>query len=169
MKLIKPDEKYAESYYRAAEIYKEKGIKSYEFFEGSFEELVEYTKGMEEGENLPEGWVPATCLWFVNEQEFFGEVSIRHELTENLKRLGGHVGYGVRCDKWGQGIGTEMLCQAIHYIKKHLPLKRILITCKDDNYGSIAVIEKNGGILQDKIENVVEGQKRLTRRYWIEV
>lgn len=48
-------------------------------------------------------------------------------------------------------------------------MKKILLTCKDDNYGSIAVIEKNGGVLQDKIENVVDGKKRLTRRYWIEI
>jgi predicted acetyltransferase len=50
-----------------------------------------------------------------------------------------------------------------------LPLKKVLLTCKDDNYGSIAVIEKNGGVLQDKIEDVVNGEKRLTRRYWIEI
>ncbi len=79
------------------------------------------------------------------------------------------MGYGVRYDKWGQGIGTEMLRQAIFYIRENLPLKKILLTCKDDNYGSIAVIEKNGGGLQDKIENVVDGKKILTRRYWIEI
>lgn len=169
MKLIKPNKKYAESYYRAAEIYKEKNIKLYEFFDIPFEQIAEYTENMEKGKNLPKGWVPATCLWFVDEQDFLGEISIRHELTENLERLGGHIGYGVRYEKWGQGIGTEMLRQGILYIRENLPLKKVLLTCKDDNYGSIAVIEKNGGVLQDKIEDVVNGEKRLTRRYWIEI
>lgn len=169
MKLIRPDKKYAESYYRAAEVYKEKNIKLYEFFDMPFDQIAAYTENMEKGKNLPKGWVPATYLWFVDEQEFLGEISIRHELTENLKRLGGHVGYGVQYDKWGQGIGTEMLRQTLLYIKKNLPLKKILLTCKDDNYGSIAVIEKNGGVMQDKIEDVVNGEKRLTRRYWIEI
>lgn len=169
MKLIKPDKKYADSYYRAVEEYRENNIKLYEFFDMPFKEIAQYTDDMEKGKNLPKGWVSATCLWFVDEQEFLGEISIRHELTENLEKLGGHVGYGVRYDKWGQGIGTEMLRQAILYIRENLPLKKILLTCKDDNYASIAVIEKNGGVLQDKIENVADGKKRLTRRYWIEI
>ena len=100
MKLIKPDKKYADSYYRAVEGYKENNIRLYEFFDMPFEKIVKYTDDMEKGENLPKGWVPATCLWFVDEQEFLGEISIRHELTENLEKLGGHVGYGVRYDKW---------------------------------------------------------------------
>ena len=44
MKLIKPNKKYAESYYRAAEIYKEKNIKLYEFFDMPFEQIAEYTE-----------------------------------------------------------------------------------------------------------------------------
>ena len=40
----------------------------------------------------------------------------------------------------------------------------ILITCDDDNIGSCRIIEANGGILQDKIDN---GRGVLTRRYWI--
>jgi predicted acetyltransferase len=39
-----------------------------------------------------------------------------------------------------------------------------LITCDDDNIGSQKVIEANGGILQDKINNQ---RGVLTRRYWI--
>ena len=96
MKLIKPDKKYADSYYRAVEGYKENNIRLYEFFDMPFEKIAKYTDDMEKGQNLPNGWVPATCLWFVDEQEFLGEISIRHELTENLEKLGGHVGYGVR-------------------------------------------------------------------------
>ena len=121
MKLIKPDKKYADSYYRAVEGYKENNIRLYEFFDMPFEKIVKYIDDMEKGENLLKGWVSATCLWFVDEQEFLGEISIRHELTENLEKLGGHVGYGVRYDKWGQAIGTEMLRQAIFYIRDNLP------------------------------------------------
>jgi predicted acetyltransferase len=45
-------------------------------------------------------------------------------------------------------------------------LHRILVTCDDDNIGSIRTIEKNGGIL----ENVVDGPDldKPIRRYWIE-
>ena len=43
----------------------------------------------------------------------------------------------------------------------------ILITCDDDNIGSYRIIESNGGILENKIENEAAGEKFLTRRYWI--
>ena len=88
MKLIKPDKKYADSYYRAVEGYKENNIRLYEFFDMPFEKIAKYADDMEKGKNLPKGWIPATCLWFVDEQEFLGEISIRHELTENLEKLG---------------------------------------------------------------------------------
>ena len=37
----------------------------------------------------------------------------------------------------------------------------------DDNIGSYKVIENNGGVLENKIENEDKGEKFLTRRYWI--
>ena len=42
-----------------------------------------------------------------------------------------------------------------------------VITCDDDNIGSSKIIEFNGGILDNKIENEDCGEKFLTRRYWI--
>ena len=47
-----------------------------------------------------------------------------------------------------------------------LGIGRILVTCDDDNIGSIRTIEKNGGIL----ENVISGPDldKPKRRYWIE-
>jgi len=42
----------------------------------------------------------------------------------------------------------------------------VLVTCDDDNIGSIRTIENNGGVL----EEVVSGPDldRPTRRYWID-
>lgn len=48
-------------------------------------------------------------------------------------------------------------------------LNKVLITCNDNNIGSIRVIKKNSGLLQDKIINVINGVERITRRYWIEI
>jgi predicted acetyltransferase len=43
---------------------------------------------------------------------------------------------------------------------------RILVTCDDDNMGSIRTIEKNGGILENVV-NERDCDKRK-RRYWVE-
>ena len=46
-------------------------------------------------------------------------------------------------------------------------IRRILVTCDDDNIRSISTIERNGGVL----ENIVSGSDlpKPKRRYWIEV
>lgn len=169
MKLIKPEEKYYESYRDAAAEFRRRKITLFSFMpvELDFVDILKHLENNEKGINLPPGWVPETRLWMVDENMFLGEVSIRHELTDALLRFGGNIGYGVRCDKWGLGIGTEMLKDALEYARENLKLDKVLITCNDNNYGSARVIEKNGGVLQDKIENVIDGETRLTRRYWI--
>ena len=106
-------------------------------------------------------------LWLVDGEEFVGEISIRHRLTDALTRFGGHIGYGIRYSQWNKGRGTEMLSKALLYAKDVIGLDRVLLTCGDDNLGSARVIEKNGGMLQDKIINIINDKERLTRRYWI--
>ena len=43
------------------------------------------------------------------------------------------------------------------------------MTCDDDNIGSSKVIENNGGILENKVENEDGDETFLTRRYWINI
>lgn len=167
MKLIIPDKKYFASYNEAKEEYLVHKVTSYEFLDGDKVDIFKVMMDSREGIGLPEGYVPATYLWLVDQGEFIGEVCIRHHLTEALLIFGGHIGYGVRFKKWNQGYGTILLKQALEYAFKVNKLDKILITCSDSNIGSYTVIENNGGILQDKIINIVDGNERLTRRYWI--
>lgn len=97
-------------------------------------------------------------------EEFIGEISIRHSLTDSLMRFGGNIGYGIRYTKWNNSFGIMMLSMAIDYAREVLGLYKILITCNDNNLDSARVIERNGGVLQDKIANVIDGVERLTRR-----
>lgn len=169
MKLIRPDEAYFDSYRTAIEEYCVNEVTTYAFLDMPVQELLKYVDDIETGNNLPDGWVTSTYLWLVDGDEFLGEVNIRHDVNESLLLCGGHIGYGVRCSRWNQGIGSEMLRLALEYAREKLLLKEVLITCNDDNFGSARVIENNGGVLRDKIENIKNGKKVLTRRYWIEV
>ena len=112
--------------------------------------------------------MPSNYFWLIEDSEFIGEVSIRHILNDALLLHGGHIGYGVRYSKWNKGYGTELLHQALLKAKA-MNLNDVLITCNDDNIGSIKIIEKNGSLLENKIENVVDGKRILTRRYWIHI
>lgn len=171
MKLGLPERKYYGSYIRAGEECEREGITTYHFTNKDEDELFRYFENCRNGNNLPEGRVPSTYLWLTDGDEFIGEVSIRHFLNENLEKRGGHAGYGIRYGYWNKGFGTFLLRESLKYLKEKLGINHVLITCNDDNTASASVIEKNGGILKDKIWTInIDGEVRkehLTRRYWI--
>jgi predicted acetyltransferase len=107
-----------------------------------------------------EGWgVPISTLWYIDGSTYLGTVLIRHRLTPELSRHGGHIGYHIAPRHRRQGHATAMLAAAVAYCRDTLGLTRLLVTCADTNTASRRVIESNGGVL----ENVVGGE----RRYWI--
>ena len=114
------------------------------------------------GTNLKEGRVPATFLIAEHEGNLVGRSSIRHELNAYLLNIGGHIGYGVRPQYRKRGFATDILKQSLAYIHE-LGVTDVLVTCDDDNLGSIRVIESQGGVL----ENSVLFEGLLRRRYWI--
>lgn len=111
----------------------------------------------------PQGRVPQTEYWLIDDDQFIGQIDIRHHLNDALKRFGGHIGYRIRPSARQQGYGTLQLKLALPKVWG-LGIQRALVTCDDDNIGSQRIIEANGGILHDKIDN---GRYSLTRRYWI--
>ena len=107
----------------------------------------------------PPGFVPDTVLWLRDGATFIGRTSVRHELTEMLREIGGHIGYDVRPSYRRRGHGTEMLRQALP-IARRLGIDPALVTCDVDNIGSRRVIEANGGRLEDE---------RLGKlRFWVQ-
>lgn len=130
-----------------------------------FGQYLEVLAAQQRGEHLPPGHVPSTFLFAFADRRIVGRVSIRHSLNPVLEHLGGHIGYVVVPEFRRRGYATEMLRQALVHATEQLGLTRVLVTCNDDNIGSIRVIERNRGVL----ENVVTspGQTTPKRRYWI--
>jgi predicted acetyltransferase len=65
-----------------------------------------------------------------------------------------------------RGYATAMLRQSLDVARQRLGLTRALVTCDDDNVGSIRTIERNGGVLENVITMDVDVPKR---RYWIDL
>ncbi len=167
MELVLPSVKYKQDYLVALEESEDEvgiTILRKPKKDESFEEFVENIKSESKGLHLPWGWVPATELWLVNHGEFIGYVNIRHSLTEHLLRIGGHIGYWVRPSKRGMGYGKKILKLSLSEAEK-LGITRLLITCDDTNIGSRKIIEENGGILENIVENGENHPPK--RRYWI--
>lgn len=97
----------------------------------------------------PPGYVPSTTLWWVEGQEYLGRIAIRHRLTESLLEVGGHIGYDVRPSARRRGHATAMLRAALP-AAHDLGIDPALLTCDVDNAASRAVIERNGGVLEDQ-------------------
>ena len=132
-------------------------------FEGYVKKLVDYAKG----KSLPKRWVPANNYWLVNKDSLvIGTSGLRHKLSPQLRRYGGHIGYYIRPTQRNKGYGKH-ICGLMLEKAGLLGLKRVLITCDDDNVASAKIIESCGGVLKDKIMS--KGHKVPTRRYWIEI
>jgi predicted acetyltransferase len=130
-----------------------------------FRRYLEVLDERERGVDLPPGQVPSTFLFAFVDERIVGRVSIRHRLTDALIHTGGHVGYVVVPECRRRGYATAMLRQALDIARERLGIDRVMVSCDDDNVGSIRTIERNGGTL----ENVVAGPDATpTRRYWIE-
>ncbi|HEX5368484.1 MAG TPA: GNAT family N-acetyltransferase [Dehalococcoidia bacterium] len=122
---------------------------------------------MAAGRNLPDGYVPMTTFWALDETGAVVGVSrLRHRLNDSLLLHGGHIGYYVARSERGKGYATEMLRQTL-LEARGLGIERALLTVESDNAASIRVIEHNGGVLEDEVAGTTPG--RLQRRYWIEV
>ncbi|PID83709.1 GNAT family N-acetyltransferase [Candidatus Gracilibacteria bacterium] len=116
------------------------------FYGNSYEEFLEYT---EKSRMYPEeGRVPATLFFAYDDDVLVGALDLRHHIDhEFLAEIGGHIGYGVAPKYRRKGYATKILAKGLEEAKK-LGLKKVLVSCDDENIGSKKVIEKNGGVFE---------------------
>lgn len=168
--LVKPDLSYADEIIK----YKEESLKENPIINGSagldrfssieiwFEEL----KKRSCEDTVPEGFVPSSTYLGVREKDNYivGMIDIRHYLNEYLTQAGGHIGYGVRKTERNKGYAKQMLKLALEKCKE-LKIKKVLITCDEDNIASEKVILSANAKLED-IRNV-DGENK--KRFWIDL
>jgi predicted acetyltransferase len=104
------------------------------------------------------GFVRCTTWLWTEGEEYIGRIAVRHELTEHLREVGGHIGYDVRRSRRGEGQATAML-GAVLPEASSLGIDPALVTCDVGNVASRRVIEVNGGELED--------QRAAKLRFWI--
>jgi predicted acetyltransferase len=129
-----------------------------------FAEFCAYTTALAEpGTPRPAEWVTGTYLWMVDDEpnrpsEVVGRISLRHSLTPWLREVGGHVGYAVRPSARRRGHATRALGLMLPVAAEN-GLDEVLVTCDVTNSASRAVIEANGGVLED--------ERNGKLRFWI--
>lgn len=135
-------------------------------FKNDFHDFDFYLENLEIKKETEEGLVPDTTLFCLDRDRniFVGAVNIRHYLNEGLLLTGGHIGDGIRPSERRKGYATAMIALALEECKK-LGIERVLMCCDKDNIGSAKSIIRNGGVL----ENEVEEDGHLEQRYWIQL
>jgi predicted acetyltransferase len=136
-----------------------------DYFENNFDSFVKMH--LDRVNTIPdESRVPSTQFWIIDDNdEYCGRVSLRHCLNVALSKHAGNIGYDIRPSKRKNHYATIALGLCLIEAKK-IGLTKVLLTCDDDNIASIKIIEKNGGILQDKI---TQDSGIISRRYWIQL
>lgn len=129
-----------------------------------FSAMLDFLRNQEKGIGIPEGWVPDSTFWLVNERNrVMGAVNIRHQLSPFLLHAGGHIGYGIRPSERGKGYAIKMLNLALVEARK-LGIQEVLVVCDAENVGSERTILRNGGI---RDEDFVEEDGQVIKRFWI--
>ncbi len=108
----------------------------------------DYLRAREEqrqGANLPDGIVASTYLLATVDGQVVGRTSIRHTLTEGLRRRGGHIGYAVLPQYRRRGYGGAILRRSI-VVARSIGIDRILLTCDDSNLGSRRIFSELSGL-----------------------
>ena len=168
--LVKPDLSYADEIIK----YKEESLAESPIINGSagldrfssieiwFEEL----KKRSCEDTVPKGLVPSSTYLGVREKDNYivGMIDIRHYLNEYLTQVGGNIGYSVRKSERNKGYAKQMLKLALEKCKE-LKIKKVLITCDEDNITSEKVILSANG----KFEDIRSFEGKNKKRFWIEL
>ena len=172
VRLIEPNDMYLLSYLAACQGFKRHHVNLYSLHDPDDFDMWRHTifddfRNQSQGIGLPEGYVPATTFWMVQGDEWIGVGNIRHRLTDQLERFGGHIGYAIHCDAWGMGYATMLLHLLLEQAAM-LGITSALLTCDAENIASERVMQKNGGKYLDTIDTLIDGINHHTRRYRIE-
>jgi predicted acetyltransferase len=171
MRLIRPSRKYQRSFLAALEEVRRQSPKQRGSFHfdlninsGNFHEYLKKRRDEARGVNLKRGRVQQTKFWLVDKGEYIGQLNLRHRLNASLRKIGGHIGYWIRPSQRRRGYGKKILALGLKEAKK-LGIKNALLTCDNDNIGSIKIIEASGGVFKNEI--IHNKKEKPKRRYWI--
>ena len=122
---------------------------SREDFGGALDTIIAQSRG----EQLPEGYVPQTVYYLLEDDTIVGTFHFRHYLTEALAEGSGHIGYYIAPGYRGRGCGTQGLKLLLEEIRGSVAEDEIYLRVNRDNPASLRVMLRNGGYIHHEDED----------------
>ena len=171
LKLVRPTRRYADQVMR----YREEMLSSKDSFDGcaglekvqSFDEWIDFDRRLKQ--KYGEGYVPSEVFLAVRtaDDKVVGIIDFRHPLSPFLLRYGGNIGYSVLPSERQKGYASEML-RLLLPVCRAFGERRVLLTCDQTNEASRRTIVRNGGVLENEVEDDGRlGTGGVIQRYWI--
>lgn len=101
-----------------------------------------------------------------NDNKIIGTINIRWNLSEEMKKFAGNIGYGIRPTERRKGYNKLNLYLGLIEAKK-AGLDRVMLDCETKNLASSKTMEALGGKLERTEIDPSDGI--LTSVYWIDV
>jgi predicted acetyltransferase len=104
-----------------------------------------------------------SVYWLVDAAgQVLGSARLRHWLTEQTYRIGGHIGYDIRPDLRGRGLGTLQLRLILDRAARR-GMTRVLLTVEEANWPSRRILAK----CDAREDRAIIRKGVRHRRYWI--
>ena len=128
------------------------------------------TRIEEEREGKVPNVVPTENFYLIRQSDnrIVGSSNIRLELDDELKDIGGHIGYSIRPTERNKGYNKINLYLALKVLNDY-KINYAYLDCLDTNIGSYKTMEALGGALIEKKEKEHKGQIDLWRKYCFDV
>jgi len=133
---------------------------------GNYDDFLEKLENNKHQELIKAEYSPQTTFGVFDNDRLIGGFNLRHEIKGNLINHGGNIGYLIRPSERGKRYGTKLLHLALEKADE-LGLKKVLVSCRIENVGSMKVIENNGGNYEN--DYFEEETGKTFKRYWIDV
>lgn len=92
------------------------------------------------------GRVPQTYYFLWDDDKIVGVFKLRHQLNDELRWHGGHIGYSIRSELRGRGYATAGLSRLIKEARRIVQEDTLLLFTEAANIASQRVIVANGGV-----------------------